>query len=189
MSYGTQFEFRVPPRSGERAGRYYLDEGAGVPIGAPVVVDTAGDDNVLGLTPVKVASADHARPKNGLGGIVVYEYGPAGYAGDDPALTTYSDKYSVPAGAAVQVVNGDTVKVVLRNTEDELFLNTREYAGRTFVAGLGATPTLAVGDYLTPGTGNDSAGYWKETSTEANAWLVVTKVDADRGEVEARLLF
>lgn len=189
MTYGEQFEFRVPPRSGERAGRYYLSEGTGVPIGAPVVVDTSGEDNVLGLTPVVVADADASRPKNGLGGIAVYEYGPAGYAGDDPNLTTYSDKYNIPAGAAVQVVNGDTVKVVLRNTDDVTFLNTRDYEGRVFVAGLGATPTLEVGDYLTPGAGDDTDGYWKETSTEGDAWLIVTKVDADRGEVEARLLF
>ena len=189
MSYGPQFEFRVAPRSGERAGRYYLTETAIVPIGAPVVVDTDGDDNVLGQSPVEVAAADAPRPKNGMGGIAVYEYGPAGYAGDDPQLTTYSDKYYIPVGASVQMVNGDTVKVVLRNTVDETFLNTREYTGRTFVAGLGATPTVAVGDYLTPGAGDDDDGYWKETATEANAWLVVTKVDADRNEVEARLLF
>jgi hypothetical protein len=56
------------------------------------------------------------------------------------------------------------------------------------VAGLGATPTLQVGDYLTPGTGNDSAGYWAETASAANAWLVVTLVDSARQEVEAELL-
>lgn len=190
MSYGPQFEFRVPPRSGERAARHYLDDTTGaIPIGAPVLVDESGDENVLGQLPVAVAAADSPRPKNGMGGVVVYEYGPAAYAGDDVKLTTYSDKYNVPAGASVQLVSGDTVKVVLRNLEETLFLNTRTYPGRVFVAGLGATPTLSVGDFLTPGTGNDSAGYWKETSTEANAWLVITKVDADRGEVEARFVF
>lgn len=190
MSYGAHFEFRVPPRSGERSSRYYLDDATGaVPIGAPVLVDTDGDDNVLGQSPVVVASADSPKPLNGQGGIAVYEYGPAAYAGDDPKLTTYSDKQNIPAGASVQVVNGDTVKVVLRNLADSVFLNTREYAGRVFVAGLGATPTLSVGDFLTPGAGDDTDGYWKETSDEADAWLVITKVDADRGEVEARLTF
>jgi hypothetical protein len=57
------------------------------------------------------------------------------------------------------------------------------------VAGLGATPTVAVGDYLTPGTGNGTAGYWAETATEANAWLIVTAVNASTGEVEARVNF
>ena len=136
----------------------------------------------------KATSAQDA-PKPGEGGIAVYEYGPAAYAGDDPFLTTYSDKDTVPAGAAVQVVNGPDVKVVLRNTSDETFLNTRDYTGRVMVGGLGATLTLAVGDYLTPGTGDDTDGYWEETSTASEAWLVITKVDNDRGEVEARLTF
>jgi hypothetical protein len=86
------------------------------------------------------------------------------------------------------MVSGSEVKVVLRNTADRTFLNTRSYAGRVMVAGLGATPTLAVGDYLTPGTGDDDAGYWAE-GTAANGWLVITNVDAARGEVEARLTF
>lgn len=190
MSYGPQFEFRVPPRSGERAARYYLDDTTGlIPIGAPVVVDENGDENVLGQLPLVVADANTNKPKNGLGGIAVYEYGPAAYAGDDSKLTTYSDKYNIPAGASVQLVSGDTVKVVLRNLPEQLFLNTRTYPGRVFVAGLGATPTLSVGDFLTPGAGDDTSGYWKETSDEAEAWLVITKVDADRGEVEARLTF
>ena len=87
-------------------------------------------------------------------------------------------------------MNGTDVKIVLRNTSDETFLQTRAYTGRVMVAGIGiATPTLAVGDYLTPGTGDDDNGYWAETATAANAWLVITKVDNDRGEVEARLTF
>lgn len=187
-NYGRNFEFRVPPRSGERAGRYYLSGADDIPIGAPVVVDTAGDENDLGLLPVELATGAQAPPANGMGGIAVYEHAPAAYAGYDAALTTYSDIDTVPAGKAVQVVSGATVKVVLRNTEDETFLNTRDYEGRVFVAGLGATPTLAVGDFLTPGTGNDNAGYWAESTAE-NGWLVITKVDNDRGEVEARFTF
>lgn len=187
-TYGRNFEFRVPPRSGERAGRYYLFGSTDIPIGAPVIVVDEDEDS-MGLTPVELAAADENRPKNGMGGIAVYEHAPAAYAGNDPLLTTYSDIDTVPAGKAVQVVSGDTVKVVLRNTDDETFLNVREYTGRTFVAGLGATPTLVVGDFLTPGAGNDNDGYWKETSTEGDAWLVITKVDNDRGEVEARLTF
>jgi hypothetical protein len=137
------------------------------------------------------SAADATPPVPGKDGIAVYEYAPAAYAGDDPLLTTYSDKDTVPDDASVQVVSGDEVKVVLRNTEDRTFLNTRAYTGRTMVAGLGATVTLAVGNYLEPyGTSpTDSTGYWKETATAADAWLVVTKVDSARGEVEARMLF
>ena len=188
MSYGRNFEFRVPPRGGQRSGRYYLN-GAAIPIGAPVVQTDNGTVNALGLAPVTLATGSQVAPKPGEGGVAVYEYGPAAFAGDDEALVTYSDKDTVPSGAAVQVVNGDTVKIVLRNTEDRTFMQQHEYEGRTMVAGLGATPTLVVGDYLTPGTGNDDAGYWAETGTAANAWLVITKVDNDRGEVEARLAF
>lgn len=188
--YGRNFEFRVPPRSEDRSGRYYLADATEIPIGAPVVRDSGEDLNDLGLTPVTLATGDTATPLPGQGGVVVYEYGPAAYAGDDTNLVTYSDKDTVPAGAAVQVVGGNYVKIVLRNTSDETFLQTRDYTGRTMVAGIGiATPTLVVGDMLTPGVGNDTDGYWKETSDATEAWAVITKVDNDRAEVEARLTF
>lgn len=191
MSYGNQIEFRVPPHSGQRSGRFFLDETDPVLIGAPVVVDQDGDENDLGLLPVNLATGAQARPLPGMGGILVFEHKNAeAFAGFDTALTTYSDIAHAPAGKAVQVVNGTEVKVVLRNTEDSTFLNTREYAGRTMVAGLGgATPTVEVGDLLTPGTGTDDGGYWATTGTAANGWLVVTKVDNDRNELEARVLF
>lgn len=188
-TYGRNFEFRTPPISRDRGGRYYLDSATPVAIGAPVKVDVSGDANDLDLLPVILATGAQAIPASGMGGVLVYEYGPAAWAGDDPFLTTYSDKDSAPAGAAVQVVSGKNVKVVLRNTEDSTFLAGRDYAGVTFVAGLGATPTVAVGDYLTPGVGDGTSGYWAETGTAANGWLVVTKVDTDRGEIEARLNF
>lgn len=188
-SYGRNFEFRVPPHSSNRSGRHYLVDTTALPIGAPVIVDTSEAENGLGLLPVTKATSAQAAPKPGEGGIAVYEYGPAAFAGEDPFLTTYSDMDTVPGSAAVQVVNGPDVKVVLRNTAAETFLQTRAYAARTMVAGLGATLTLAVGDYLTPGTGNDTDGYWEETATASEAWLVITKVDNNRSEVEARLTF
>lgn len=187
-NYGTNFEFRVPPVGGQRSGRFYVT--AELPIGVPVTVDTSGDENGLGLLPVELATGATAKPAPGMGGILVYEYGPAAFAGDDAQLVLYSDKSTAPAGAAVQVVSGSEVKVLLRNTDDETFLNTREYEGRVMVAGVGiATPTVVVGDGLTPGTGNDTDGYWAENGTAANQWLIVTKVDNDRKEVEARLNF
>lgn len=191
MSYGNNVEFRVPPHGGQRSGRFYLNETADLPIGAPVKHDTAADENDLGLLPVEQATGATARPKPGMGGVALYEHkNDEAFAGVDDTLTTYSYIDKVPAGKALQVINGTEVKIVLRNTDDNTFLNTRAYAGRKMVAGLGgATPTVEVGEYLTPGTGNDDDGYWAVTASEPNAWLVVTKVDNDRGELEARLLF
>lgn len=196
-SYGRNFEFRVPPHGGERSGRWVLqDTGLSdttvIPIGAPVTLDTsvAVDDQFTGAANVKLAVSAQA-PAKGVAGILVYEYGPAAFAGDDPFLTTYSDKDTVLANGTklVQVVSGSDIKVVLRNTEDRTFLNTRDYEGRTMVAGLGgATPTVEVGEYLSPGTGTDAAGYWA-VSSAANGWMIVTAVDNDRNELEARLLF
>lgn len=188
MSYGRNFEFRVPPHGGQRGSRFALADGVSAVIGCAVEVDGSEDDH--GRATVDLA-ADATPPVPGKHGIAVYEYGPAAFAGDDPWLTTYSDKSTIPAGAAVQVVSGTEVKVVLRNTSDRTFLHTRDYDGRTMVAGFGATPTVAVGEYLEPygSTASDTNGYWKETGTAANAWLVVTKADSDRGEIEARMLF
>lgn len=193
MSSTRNFEFRVSPRGGQRAGRFSVPStGTEIVIGAPVkaTVGTAPDSE-LGLQVVELCTGAQAPLKGGLSGIAVFEYkGAEGWAGDDPYLTTYSDKDTVPLGEAVQVVFGDTVKVCFRNTNDVTFLNSRDYTGRTMVSeGSGATPNVNVGDYLTPGVGTNAAGYWAVTATAANAWLIVTGVDDSRGEVEARLLF
>lgn len=185
-SYGRNFEFRIPPVHGQRSGRFVIpsDATAGIVIGAPVKWITT-DDAIDGRLPVELATGAQA-PTKGTSGILVYELDPGiGLGGVDPLLTTYSDFDTAPVGRAVQVVSGDQqVKVVFRNTEDRTFLNTREYAGRTMVAG-----TPAVGDLLTPGTGNDSAGYWAVNTTATNGWLRVTGVDDDRGEIEAVFVF
>jgi hypothetical protein len=191
--YGRNFEFLVAPSGRQRKGRFFNDGGV-TPIGVPVVVDyvngTSNEDNALGMQPVVVVDGATNVPTQGTGGIMIYEYGPNAYAGDDTALTVSSDKDTVPAGAAVQVVSGTEIKVRLRNTVETVFLQTRTYAGRTMVAGLGATPTVAVGELLTPaGTPNDTNGYWAETATAAEGWLVITKVDADRNELEAQMTF
>lgn len=173
------FEFRVPPRSGERDGRWAT--AAELVIGVPVKLDADGDVNELGMPAVELATGAQA-PQPGLSGILYYEH--IQYLGDDPHLTTWSDKGTAPAGAAVQVISGDTVKLAFRNTTEQTFLNSRTYPGRVMVAG-----TPEVGDLLTPGTGNDTDGYWAVNATASNAWLVVTAVDAATGLVEARLRF
>lgn len=184
------FEFRITPIAEQRLGRFATDpEGDPIVIGAPVKAKSTGESNDLDQLVVELATGAQA-PVPGLSGIAYYvPINDGGFAGYDPALTTESDLDTVPPGAALQVVHGDSVKVCFRNTNDRTFLNSRNYAGRVMVAGAGATPSVAVGDLLTPGTGSDVAGYWAETAQADNGWLRVTKVDPARGEVEAQLLF
>jgi hypothetical protein len=214
-SYGNNFEFRVPPRSAARKGRYVAPVaplagvGAGggtasfgsapaglIPIGAPVVADLAAGQDPQGRQYVKLAPAGQLVGTDGestpasLAGVMVYESGPAAFAGTDPYLTTYSDLGYAPRGASVQVISGDpTTKVVFRNTAANSFLGIRPYAGRTMVNGLGATATVIVGDYLVPGLGDDNDGYWVSSATAEGAWLVITHIDTVRAEVEAQMLF
>lgn len=185
MSYGRNFEFRVTPRQGERGGRYYLDDSER-PIGVPVKLSGEQDD--LGRLGVELATGAQAKPAPGTGGILIYEH--IQFMHVDPAETTYSDFDTAPAGKAVQVVNGTTVKVAFKNTEEGDFLVRENYpAPRTMVDEVGATVGVEVGDYLTPGTGNDTDGYWAKTEDADNGWLVVTAVNTTTGEVEARLNF
>lgn len=185
MSSTRNFEFRVSPLGGQRGGRYTLG-GAAQPIGVPV--KTTGANDGLGRAVVQLATGDQVAPKSGQGGVLYYQ--DERYVGVDQMLTTYSDMDTAPLGAAVQVVSGDTVKVALTNTTATTFLNRTGYpTARVMVAGVGATPTVAVGNFLTPGVGNATDGYWAETATAANAWLVVTSVDSTTGVVEARLAF
>lgn len=183
-SYGRNFDFRVPPDGRDRSGRHVVPStGSELPIGAPVRVDINADPDSLLRQPLILATDgdDDDRPR----GILVYEH--VDYRGDDPVTTTYSMKGTVPLGAAAQMVYDPDIVVVLRNTVAQTFLG-RPLAGRTMVAGFGATPTLAVGDFLAPGTGNDSAGYWAAVDQIADAWLVVVGLDHNRAEVEARML-
>lgn len=189
MTYGPNFGFRVFPHGGQRHGSFITPAtGDKIPLGAPVKASGALDD-LTGLQPVVLATGAQA-PLKGQSGILVYEYtGYDGYRGFDPVSTTFSDLDTAPLGEPVQVVHGDAVMVWFKNTAEEEFLHTRTYAGRVMVAGAGATPTLAKGDMLTPGTGNDTSGYWAETAVAADAWLIVVSVDTTLGLVEAELAF
>jgi hypothetical protein len=186
-TYSRNFEFRATPKGANRSGRFYLDDSAARPIGVPVVKTNNVD--AVGRQGVALATGDQVIPKNGLGGILVVER--IFYHGVDPMINTYSDLDLVADDEACQVVSGLDVKVAFTNTTATTFLSRSGYpTARVMVAGIGiATPTVAVGDYLTPGTGNNSAGYWAETATAANAWLVVTAVDNSTGMVEARINF
>jgi hypothetical protein len=191
-NYGRNGEFRRPPTAQMRDGRYATKvTDPAIPNFAPVVVDLPAGENSMLMQVVKLAPADTPRAFAADKGIALIEHIPAtGYAGLDPLLTTYADLGTIPPGEAIQLIHGggEQVKVLLRNTVARNFLGIRSYPGRVMVAGLGATPTLQAGDFLTPGAGNDTAGYWKETSTAANAWLQIVRVDLTRAEVEALML-
>lgn len=188
-SYGRNFDFRVTPKGGQRQGRYFNDDTIAIPIGAPVILSGANDG--LGRQGLVLATGAQNKPLPGKGGIIVYEYAPAAFAGHDSVITTNSDLDTAPKDKAVQLIHGIDVKVVLKNTTINTFGGRTGYpATRKMVAGIGqATPTIVAGDLLTPGVGSDTDGYWAETSTAAEAWLVVTSVNNDTGEVEARLNF
>lgn len=180
------FEFRVSPRSGQRGGRYVLAGATALTSGVPVLVGSGNDG--LGRQNVTLATTSQAIPKSGAGGILVFEN--INFDGVDPVINTYSDVDTASVGDAVQVVSGKGVKIALTNTTATSFLTRTSYpTARIMVAGAGATPTVAVGNFLTPGVGNDTDGYWTETATDANAWLVVTSVDSTNGVVEAVLNF
>jgi hypothetical protein len=211
MSYGRNFEFPIPPKPSARRGRFISPEnylsgvapGGGslvggsptgqvglLPIGVPVIADLAAGQDAQGNQYVKLAPQGTLTTAQGGFGILVYEYGPAWAAQTDPYLTTYSDMGIVPLNTYCIVVKGDpATKILLRNTNANTFLFTRNYTGRTMVNGLGATPTVAVGDYLLPGVGDDTNGYWETTSTEAGAWAYIESVDDERLEVTATLMF
>lgn len=188
-TYGRNFEFRIPPRAERRHGRFAVPTtGTRIPIGAPVGLVADADPTSLDLQPVELITAA-TPPLAGRHGLVLFEHAPAAFAGVDAFLTTYSDLGDVPLGGAVQVIHGSEVKVVFKNTVDSDFLDARTYQGRTFVAGMSATPTVSVGDLLTPGPGDDDGGYWQVTGSAANGWLRVVHIDPVRLEVEAEFVF
>lgn len=188
-SYGRNIAFRKPPESENRDGRYCV--ATALALGVPVKIDNSAGFNTIGLQTLALATGAQAPVASGCG-LIIYEYAPAAFAGNDPNLILYSDKDTAPAGGAVQLIHGVGVKVVFTNTDNAAypdFTATFHSGPRVMVAGFGATPTVAVGDYLTPGVGDDTSGYWAETGSATNAWLRVTHIDTTRHEVEAEFLF
>jgi hypothetical protein len=186
-SYGRNFDFRIVPDEGDRRGRFHLNDTADMAIGAPFFVapGTVPDDLWTDSLPAKLATGAQA-PSRGLCGVGIYEWIDLNQL--DPEYFTYSDRDKIPNKRQFQLISGPGIKVVFRNTANRTFMGTRSYPGRVMVAGMGETPTVNVGDYLSPGVGNDASGYWA-TSTSANGWLHVTNVDPQRQEVEAEFVF
>lgn len=189
MTLSRNFEFRASPNGAQRGSRFTLDTDD-VVIGAPVIVKSGGPD-LMGRLTVELATGAQDAPKSGMGGILVYEYAPVAYRGFDQSITTFSDLDFAPGGAAVQVVSGDDVIVAFTNTLQSDFLLRKNYPkARIMVAGVSiATPTLGVGDLLTPGVGDDTDGYWAKTTNDSEGWLTVVRVDPTIGLVEAQFCF
>lgn len=165
-----------------RAGRFRV----------PANNDATGPGSEGGLfligTAVKLDSAnpgfltrpDAAEVPSPACGVVVYEH--IQRMGVDPLTATAQDFEVVPAGQYAQVMRGPGVKVWFKNTESALSYDGRTRDGRALVDGLGATPTVSVGDFLTV-----KADGTYEAGTAANGWFLVEQVDGDL--VECRFTF
>lgn len=181
--YGRNFWFLAPPRPDDRQGRYVLGED--ILIGTPVVAGTDMDLN--GQREITPADADQA-PLKYKNGILVYENPFAVAPGFDPVTYGYGDFDTAPSGQPAQVVSGSYIRFRLKNTAEETIDGQRTYPARVMVAGLGATPTLDIDDFIGPATTpSDVNGYWQECS-EADAWAIVTQV-YDTDELDAQLIF
>lgn len=174
MPYGRNFGFRSFENI-VRDGRFRVPA-SGDPwvIGTAVVVDEDGDKRLRRPT-------DSETPTQ-LCGLLVFEH--ITNRGVDPFLTTPSDFDTVPLNQYAQFVHGIGTKVWFKNTDTKTLYDGRTIESRTLVAGLGATPTVAAGDFLTA----DTDGTLKE-GTSSNGWLVVEQVDATLGLVECRFTF
>jgi hypothetical protein len=183
MSYTRNFGFRDftgiirDGRNKVPASGLTGADASGFLLGTAVKVDPSNPGQL-------VRPATSAAP-TALSGIVVYEH--IQFQGVDPFLTTqYDPPFQVaPLGRMAQMVHGPGVKVWFRNTADKPLYDGRVQAGLSMVAGLGgATPTIAVGDYLTPA----ADGKWAEGNA-TNGWLQVESVNNETGLCEARFTF
>lgn len=185
-TYGRFASFRQSPIPQHRLGRFKTGSAPIVQF-APVLAGTTLD-TADGRTEVTLAAADSDRPNPGRGGLLVWEE--AWRALNDlPAVGSRpSDVDTCPAYTQAQVVHGTEVKVLVQNVADEVFEDQRTYEGRNMFNPTDLT-TLAVGNLVTPGAGDDTNGYWKKTSTVSDAWGTVIEVDATYGLVVFQLTF
>lgn len=188
-NYGRYFEFRNSPRPENRYGRA-LSPNAVIAIGAPVVAGTAAPNADGRSVYAAMSAVQSGRPLPIKHGIAIFEHSYNAYAGRDPVLDAPSDFPDIPANSPIQVCHGTNIKVVLRNIlVDTVFMGMRTYDDARTMVAPGDLSTLAVGNFLVPGTGNNSAGWWAEGGDADTAWLQITSVDTVRGEVEAQMLF
>lgn len=177
------FWFLNPPDPDERRGRYVVGD-TDLLLGTPGVAAASLDAN--GQREVsKEASAVVPYPSKH--GIVWQEPPFSNIPGTDPVLFAQGDFDTAKVGSPIQLISGRGTRFRLKNTADDNFEFQHEYLGRTIVAGLGATPTLAIDDLIMPGPGN-SSGYWQEADNATHAWAIVVAV-YDTQELDAELLF
>lgn len=177
-SYGRSFEWRATPVEQARYARARV-VGDPVPIGAPVTMGPPLQADYTDALSARLTTGEQSFLVGS--GVAVFEW--IDFHRLDPALATHSDRDIIPVGVLCQVVADPSTKLVFKNYGPR-FAGTTRFR-RTMVAGLGATTTLDVGGYLTPGVGTDNLGYWTPTADAAHAWLTITRVDLARGEIEA----
>lgn len=184
-SNGRNFSWLQSPEREDRLGRYYAP--ASLLFGTPVHVidDTGLDEN--GQLHLELAPSGTA-PRKGLTGIIDWVSPTAMPLGFDARMTRPSDIDHCPDEVSVQLCAGPATRIRLTNTVASTFQHQRPYTGRVMLGGLGATPTVHVGDFLVPGDGNDVDGYWDAQTDDTDAWLIVLGV-YDTGEVDAQFLF
>lgn len=180
MSYGRNFGMRGFENA-VRMGRFKV---------AADFDESADGDLYLGTAVVGDANGNLVRPAanaapNGLSGLLVYEH--IQYQGVDTALTTSNDPpfNKAPKGRYAQVLRGPGTKVWFKNTTTKTLYDGREQTGVTMFAGGGATPTVAVGDYLRPAAN----GTWQEGGDAQTAWMQVEQISEDGNLIECRILF
>lgn len=162
--------FRVPAAPNAFSGDG--SEGGLALIGTAVMLDAAN--------PGFLKRPDANEVPSPACGVVVYEH--IQRMGSDPFTTTALDFEVVPAGQYAQVMRGPGVKVWFKNTESALSYDGKSRPGRDLVAGLGATPSVAVGDFLTV----TADGTYTEGNA-TNGWFLVEQVQGDL--VECRFTF
>lgn len=176
MSYSRNFGMRSFENVVRKARFKTPATGQPFKIGTAVVVDP---DNEGRMKAVTTATAPTA-----LSGLVVFEH--IQFQGVDTTLVTNHDTPFdlVPQNRHAQIMSGKGAKVWFKNTADAVLYDGRVRSGSTMVAGLGgATPSLEVGDYLTPSADGWAAG------TATNGWLQVEQVNHAAGLVECRVTF
>lgn len=183
-TYGRFASFRASPTPQQRDGHCKTGNAVIVQM-APVVIN--GQSAVDGRNTM-VAAAEAAAPKAGSG-VLIYEL-PYGWdIGRDGPMTTASDIDTCPANTPAQRVQlHSNIKILVQNlsSADLDYDGMRTYAGRNMFKPADLA-SLAVGDLVTPGAGNDTDGYWKKTTDPALAWGEVAEVDVDAKIVVFRL--
>lgn len=173
-TYGRNGSFRASPTPQQRDGHCKTGN-AVLPQFAPVVI--ASQDATDGRNVLALAAA--AAAPNPNSGVLIWEEPWFAHAGFDPVMRTSADVDEVPVGSPAQrVLLNSAIKIQLQNTIDDSFDGMRDYDGKAMFNPTDAA-TLAIGDMVTPGAGNYTAGYWKKTATLSLAWGFVAEVDFD----------